>query len=221
MQSCAGSESARWAVVAPSALRAALRPRAPARMGSRVFLAATELATLRAITGRLLSRTTRRSRPRRDRDRMRRGDRCPARRTPRHSAWACRVAAHLTSLRDSYLAGATDGTTNITSANTPRPRGARIASRTADARRPTRLRHTIRPPLKGHDPTGARAVPRGGVSVRRGAPTSDRRVVASSAGRGGETRDVSPTCLTCRYGNRTSDTRAHTTGVRAHLAAMA
>jgi hypothetical protein len=42
------------AVVAPAALRAALRQRAPARTGSGVFLTDTELATLRAITGRLL-----------------------------------------------------------------------------------------------------------------------------------------------------------------------
>ena len=42
------------AVVAPAALRAALRPHAPTRTGPGVYLTATELATLRAITGRLL-----------------------------------------------------------------------------------------------------------------------------------------------------------------------
>ena len=42
------------AVLAPEALGAALRPRTPAATGSAVFLTATELATLRAITGRLL-----------------------------------------------------------------------------------------------------------------------------------------------------------------------
>jgi gluconate 2-dehydrogenase subunit 3-like protein len=42
------------AVVAPAALRAALRPRAPASTGSGAFLTATELDTLRAITARLL-----------------------------------------------------------------------------------------------------------------------------------------------------------------------
>src|SRR5262249_6854860 len=42
------------AVVAPAALRAALRPHAPTRTGPGVFLTAAELATLRAITGRLL-----------------------------------------------------------------------------------------------------------------------------------------------------------------------
>src|SRR5262249_48786856 len=42
------------AVGAPAALRAALHPRAPTRTGPGVFLTATELATLRAITGRLL-----------------------------------------------------------------------------------------------------------------------------------------------------------------------
>src|SRR5262249_61133085 len=42
------------AVVAPAALRAALRSRAPAPTGSGAFLTATELVTLRAITGRLL-----------------------------------------------------------------------------------------------------------------------------------------------------------------------